>query len=797
VERPEADAVSVTNGSTTPSMTAGPARYLGARVARVEDARLLTGHGTYVDDIVRPGMLHACFVRSPLARARIVAIDTSHALSLAGVHAVFTADDLNPGVHEAWYSQVGKGVPDTPRPPLAEGEVRFVGDLVALVIAEDRYVAEDAADLVDVEYEPLPAVVDYTRADVSEYLVHAGWEHNVAGQMGGRPADTLTAVFDAAAVVVDETIYQQAYVASPMETRGLVVEWSRGVGELTVWAASQAPHDLRLFAARLLGLPENRIRVIARDTGGAFGQKINAHREDVCLLLAARKVPASIKYIEDRRENLMASSSRRENGRVRMAFDEDGTLLAATIDHVQDVGAYPVPWPVGVAMAVGLIFPGPYRFRDAAFTTKCVLTNTPGRTAYRGPWQFETVAREMLLDIAARRMGMDPADLRRHNMLRQDELPFANANGMPLSNMTPLETFEKALDMLDYDGFRREQAAARAAGRYLGVGTASYVEPTATAMPHHGSEGATIRVEPTGAVNVYLAGGSAGNSLETTALQLTADALGVDIAMVHTIQGDTALTPFGSGTGGSRSGSMVAGAVRETAAILRQRIATIAAHVLEASPDDIVVADGGASVKGSPASRLSMAEIAEIAYFGQSKLPADMPLGLEASARYRAESFAVWANATHACTCEVDIDTGQVTLLRYVVAEDCGPMINPNVVEGQIAGGAVQGIGGALLEEFAWDDDGNPLATTFVDYLLPTATEVPIIEYGHIEGSPGPGAGGFKGVGEGGAIAAPAAVANAVADALAPLGITVTRLPLTPAAIVALVDEANAREDAR
>jgi len=778
----------------TADVTAGSARSVGARVPRVEDARLLTGHGTFVDDIVRPGMLHVCFVRSQVARARIVGIDASAALDLPGVHAVYTADDLNPMVHEAWYAMMGKDVPDTPRPPLADGEVRFVGDLIALVVADDRYIAEDAIDLVEVDYDSLPALVDYTTAGETDVVVHEGWEHNLAGQLGGQPAEILTPVFDAAALVVEETIYQQAYVASPMETRGIIAEWSAPDESLTIWAATQAPHDLRGFASRLLAVPENRVRVIARDTGGAFGQKIQTHREDICVLLAARKLRGTLKYIEDRRENLMASSSRRESGTVKMAFDADGTWLAGTIDAVQDVGAYPIPWPVGVAAAVGMIFPGGYRLPNATWTAKCVFSNTPGRTAYRGPWQFETVAREMMLDIAARKLDVDPADLRRRNMLRQDELPYVNPCGMPLSDMTPLETFDMALDIVDYDVFRDEQAAARAEGRYLGVGTASYVEPTSAGMPHTGSEGATIRVEPSGTVNVYLAGGSAGNSLETTAIQLTADALGVDISMVNTIQGDTATTPFGAGTGGSRSGSMVAGAIRETSAILRDRIATIAAHVLEASPADIVLADGRASVAGTESIGMSLAEIANIAYFGHDKLPREIPLGLEASARYRAESFAVWANATHVCTCEVDIETGHVKLLRYVVAEDCGPMINPNVVEGQIAGGTVQGIGGALLEDFPWDEDGNPLATTYVDYLLPTSTDVPTIEYGHMEGSPGAGAGGYKGVGEGGAIAAPAAVANAVADALAPLGVTITRLPLSPATIIGLIDAARAEQ---
>jgi aerobic carbon-monoxide dehydrogenase large subunit len=424
---------------------------------------------------------------------------------------------------------------------------------------------------------------------------------------------------------------------------------------------------------------------------------------------------------------------------------------------------------------------------SAGFLTTSVFSNTSGRVAYRGPWQFESLAREVLLDIAARRMGVDPIELRRRNLLRQDELPCVNPNGMPYRDITPSETFEQALAILDLDAFRREQAGARAAGRYLGVGTSTYVEPTTTGMAFYGTEGATIRVEPSGKVNVYVAGGSCGNSLETAVVQLTADALGVDIADVRTVQGDTAVTPFGAGTGGSRSGSMIAGAVEQTAAVLRDRITAIAAHRLEAAPDDVVVEAGRAFVRGTPSMGVTLAEIADLAYFRPAELPEGVSAGLEASGRYHARQPMIWANATHVCTCEVDVAAGAVTLLRYVVSEDCGPMINPNVVEGQIAGGTVQGIGGVLLEHLAYDEDGNPLTTTFMDYLLPTASDVPTIEYGHVE-TMAPGPGGYKGVGEGGAIGAPPAVVNAVADALAPFGVEITRLPLTPAAIVALLD---------
>jgi carbon-monoxide dehydrogenase large subunit len=413
-----------------------------------------------------------------------------------------------------------------------------------------------------------------------------------------------------------------------------------------------------------------------------------------------------------------------------------------------------------------------------------------GRTAYRGPWQYETLAREVLLDIAARDMGIDPVALRRRNLLRHDELPYRNPNGMTYDSISPSETLEQALGMLDYEAFRAEQAAARGAGRYLGVGVSTYVEPSTPGMGYYGTEAATIRIEPSGTAVVYIAGGSSGNSIETTVVQLTADALGLPVEDVATIQGDTALTGFGAGAAGSRSGSMTAGAIRETTAILRDRIRSIVAHKLEAAEDDIVLEEGRASVRGTPAAGMTMAEVANLAYFEPHKLPPGVPAGLEASARYTADVGTVWVNATHVCTCEVDVATGGVRLLRYILSVDCGPMINAYVVEGQIAGGSVQGIGGVLFEHLAYDDDGNPVTTTFMDYLIPTAAEIPTIEYGHIE-TPSPGPGGYKGVGEGGAIGAPPAVVNAVADALAPFGVRITRLPLTPATIVELLEGAR------
>jgi aerobic carbon-monoxide dehydrogenase large subunit len=765
------------------------ARYAGTRVPRVEDNRLLTGRGTFVDDISRPGMLHACFVRSPFAHARIKGIDSSAALALPGVRAVFTATDLNPDVREAWHAVAGKDVPDTPRPPLAQGQAKFVGDPVALVVAESRYIAEDAIELVDVDYEPLSAIADFTKAVNSEVVVHEAYPDNVAGGMAGAPPDEET--FSSAAYVVAANVYQQMYAPVPIETRGMVVEWSASTGELTMWASTQTPHELRAFCARLLGIPAQHVRVITRDTGGGFGQKVVPMREDMCIMLAARKVPGALKWIEDRRENLMsAGQARHVDGNARMAFDQDGNILAADIDFVQDVGAYPTPYPVLTTAAIGMFFPGPYRVPKASFKYKTVFSHTAGLAAYRGPWQYETLTREILLDIAARKMYMDPVELRRRNILRRDEMPYFNPNGMPYDHVAPADTFEQAVKILDHEGFRKEQADALAQGRYIGLGFSAYIEPTAAATGHLASEGATIRMEPTGKINVCVNGGSTGNSIETTVVQLTADALGADIDDVATIQGDTAVTPYGAGTQGSRSGPMTAGAVNEAGAMLRRQIVAMAAHRLGVDEDAIELGCSRASVRDDQSKGVSFADLAFRAYYQPQQLPPGMSASLEATARFTSQAPIHWANATHTCTCEVDIETGHVRLTRYIVSEDVGPMINPNVVEGQIAGGTVQGIGGALLENMAYDDAGNPLSSTFVDYLLPTATEVPAIEYGHVE-IPGLGVGGYKGCGEGGAIGSTPAVINAINDALAPLGVTLTRLPASPAAIVDLIEQSQ------
>jgi carbon-monoxide dehydrogenase large subunit len=474
-----------------------------------------------------------------------------------------------------------------------------------------------------------------------------------------------------------------------------------------------------------------------------------------------------------------------------MAVTEDGTLLGASVDFLESTGSFPSPGG-SAAVFTAMLVPGPYRLDPCSSSSRSVHTNTSGRGAYRGPWMFETVARELMIDRVAAEIGMDPLELRRRNVLHEDDMPYVMPTGMPYDQVTADLNLEQAAAMIGYEDFRRDQVRWRAEGRLVGIGMALFVEPTANSFGWMSTDGAMVRIGQNGKVDVAHSGASHGQSLETTVAQVVADEMGVDIRDVRVVQGDTDATPIGPGTGGSRSAVIVGGAVRLAAREVRTKVAEIVAHQLEAAPEDIVVEGGHAHVAGSPDRGRSLVEVANSAYAEPGSLPPGMMPGLEAQARYAPESFCTWSNACHMCTVEIDPATGEVTILRYLVSEDCGVMINPNVVEGQIAGGVVQGIGGVLLEHLPYDEDGNPLATTFVDYLLPTTTEVPEIEYGHIE-TPAPGnPGGHKGLGEGGAIGSPPALINAIADALAPLGVKVNSQPLGPADIVALIESASA-----
>jgi carbon-monoxide dehydrogenase large subunit len=767
------------------------ARFVGSAVHRKEDRRLLTGHGQYVGDARVPRMLHGAFLRSDLAKAQLVSVDASAARELPGVVGVFTWSDFQDRFGEAWHAMLGEQliVP----PPLAITDVRHVGDPIAFVVAESRYVAEDACELIDVEYVPGdPAVAYATAVDDTDHVVHASWglESNAMMAMPFTPVSAgLDDVFASAAHVVETTIVQNRYLCVPMETRGILASWDPGLEEMEIVCSTQSVHETRNFFARYLRLPEASIRVTARDVGGGFGQKMFVFREECAVVLASRALGRPVKWIEDRRENLIAAPhSRNELGHVRVAMDDDGTLEAIAVDHVADVGAYP-PCPAVMNPA---LLPGPYRTPGFGFSTQMVWTNTMGKGAYRGPWMFETTAREMAIDVAARQLGFDPVEVRRKNLLTFDELPFTSPSGQEFTEITPLETLEQALEMLDYDAFRAEQLRARDEGRLLGVGVSAYVEPTSMEGPTLATEGATVRVEASGRVVAFLSTTSHGQSVETTMAQVVADELGVDYGDVTIVQADTQSTPYGPGTGGSRTAVIAGGAARRAAVEVREKVLQLAAHMMEAAPEDLEIAESVVSVRGTPDRHVTLKDVAHQAYTDAWLLPPEMDAGLEATIRFKPSRFPTWSNATHVCVVEIDADTYIPKILRYIVSEDCGRMINPQVVEGQIYGGVVQGIGGVLFEDFRYDDDGNPLTTTFLDYLLPTAGEVPAIEVGHLETASTTNPGGFKGMGEGGAIGAHAAVANAVGDALAHLGVTVTTTPLGPQEIFELVQRAGA-----
>jgi carbon-monoxide dehydrogenase large subunit len=680
--------------------------------------------------------------------------------------------------------------PSAPIKPLAADDVRFVGDPIVLVIAESRYVAEDACDLIEVDYEILDPIVDFEQAATSTDQVHPELSSNIGSTMSTPPDDGLDAAFAGAAHVVRETFHQHRHTNVPMETRGIVATFDRFTEELRVWMSSQNPHEVRMCCARFLGIPENKVRVTQSDVGGGFGQKYFMPRDEMVVVMAAHLLGRPIKWIEDRRENLVASNhARTDKADVAMAVDADGRFLAASIDHLEDSGAYPMGGTGGTGVFVAILFTGPYKVPKLGWSTTSVWTNTCGRGAYRGPWMFETVAREQLVDVVARQIGVDPLELRRRNVLRRDDLPFASPGGMVFDNVSPAETLDQAAELIGYEAFREEQRSARAQGRHLGIGLGLYIEPQ-TGMGPLGVEAAGLRVEPSGTVNVFLGSGSHGQSLETTMAQVVAEHLGVHVDSVVVHQGDTDVAPFGGGTGGSRSGPFLSAAARQAALLVRDKAIQIASHMLEAAPEDLDIDDGVIAVAGTPTRSVTLADVAKTAYIGSDALPPGVEPGLEVMTRYKAP-MVTFSNACHACTVEVDIGTGHVTILRYVVSEDCGAMINPMVVEGQIAGGVAQGIGGVLFEHAIYDESGNPLATTFMDYLLPTAADVPTIEYGHIE-TPGITPGSHKGMGEGGAIGAPPAVFNAIADALAPLGVRLTRQPLTPSAIVDAIEAAAA-----
>jgi carbon-monoxide dehydrogenase large subunit len=780
------------------------AGYVGQRIQRTEDPPLLMGRAHFIGDLRLPGLLAVKFVRSPHAHARIVAIDTRAALALPGVEAVVTGEDLASTTRPIRAAMTGTGYTESAWPALAQGKARFAGEPVVAVVATDPYRAEDALELVTVTYEPLPAVIDAEASMApGAPLVHDEVPGNVIFHTHFENGP-VQAGFDAADVRLAETFRHGRCSSSPMEPRGVMASVDPIDGMLTVWASSQTPHLLRSGLAEVLGVPDSRIRVLCPAVGGGFGPKMHMYPEDIVVADLARRLRRPVRWLEDRRENLLASAQARDHiNHVEVAARRDGTILAMRSTVICDSGAYSV-YPVTASLeplTTAGILPGPYRIPALAYDAYAIATNKCPAGAYRGVGQsLATFVRERVVDMVARRAGLDPADVRRKNFIDAGEMPFTTASGLVVDSGDPARSHERALEAGDYVRLRAEPKRTPT-GAYRGVGVCAYTEFTGMGSGTFrrrgmkqvaGYDAATVRVEPTGEVRAFVSAASQGQGHATSLAQICADELGVDLAVVTVVAGDTERCPYGSGSFASRSIVVSGGALVLAARRVREKIAKIAGHMLEAAPEDLTIERGTIAVRGAPGRTLVVADVAALAYRpAGGTLPPGVDPALEAT-QYYDPPPATFANGTHVAVVDVDPETGHVRIVRHVVVEDCGRMVNPMIVDGQTHGAVAQGIGNALYEEFVYDGGGQPLTTSFMDYLIPGVMEMPPLDVLHMETSPPVSVAGFKGMAEGGTIGSATAVANAVADALAPLGIEVREVPLTPDRIYRLIKEARA-----
>jgi len=777
--------------------------YVGRSMRRKEDPRLITGQATYIDDIVLPGTLHVVLVRSPEAHARIVSIDASAALAREGVHAVLTGEDLDlqAPLPMAW---VPPGVQvNTPEHwPLARGEVNHVGDPVAAVFAEEKYLAVDAAEDVLVEYESLPVVID-PEAALAEGspLVHEALGTNKSHEwsLGGGDVDAALAE---AEVVVERRIVNHRTAGAAIEPRGVVAEY-RG-GALTMWSSTQVPHFVRLFMSMMLGLSEERIRIIAPEVGGGFGSKLQVYGEEALLAWAARRLGRPVKWTETRSENMAVSHHGRDQvATVRFGAKRDGTITAIHSHIVADLGAYHMLLTPAVPSLGAFVMTGCYKVPNVKTDIVGVFTNKMPTDAIRGAGRPEaTHMLEMMMDQLAAELDMDPLELRRRNFIPKEDFPAEVAYGVVYDSGDYHASLDKLLANLDLPAFRAEQARLRGQGIHRGVGFSTYTEicglapsrvtgPAGFGLQTGLWESALVRVHVSGAVTVYTGTSPHGQGHETGFAQIVADRLGVTPEQVDIIHGDTGTGPMGLGTYGSRSLAVGGESVARAAERVADKARSIVAHQLEAAPEDIEVRDGRFSVRGSPDRGMTMAEVSGAAHIPDN-LPEGMEPGLEETSFYDPANF-VFPFGAHAAIVDVDADTGKVSVVRYVAVDDCGPAINPLLIDGQVHGGITHAIGQALYEQVVYDAEGQLVTGTFVDYALPTAAEVPSFETDRTE-TPSPSNSlGVKGVGEAGTIAASPAITNAVIDALRPLGIDFINMPLTPMRVWAALEQARGR----
>jgi aerobic carbon-monoxide dehydrogenase large subunit len=776
-------------------------RHVGMPIRRTEDPRLLTGNGEYTADRKPDRALHVAFRRSEQPHADIVAIDTTKAKEAPGVLAVFTADDV---------AELCKPVIPVSRMPnyyatpilaLASKKVRYVGEAVVAVIAEDRYLAEDALELIDIEYAPLEAVTDPERA-VSDNapLLHDEAATNVLVAREFKKGD-VRADLAAAHIRVRDRFEMTRKAPLAMEPRSYSAEFENRRDSITLYTSSNVPGIVRDALAEALDLPGHRLRVVAPDVGGSFGSKGSLYPEEILLCVAARKLRRSIKWTADRLEDISSSSQAfAEIIDAEMGFDANGIAVALEADVIGDVGAYSIyPWTCALEpVQVVSFLPGPYKIRSYRGAVRGVATNKPPTGPYRGVGRpVSTFVTERLMDMGAKALGIDPLEIRRRNLVGADEFPYRIASGIIWDKTGFVECLEAAAQAGEYGKLRSRQRAARAEGRYFGIGLASYAELTgigsrisaAPGMPiNTGSETAKIRIDSTGAVTAAFGVASHGQGLETTLAQIIADDLGARFEEIRVIQGDSEAVPMSTGTYASRSAVLGGGAAKHASLILQEKIKKVASHLLEAAADDIEVSGGVATVTGTDRA-VTFKQIAKAVYSDMKTLPVEARQELEASYTYDPINGTT-ACATHLVAVEVDPATCFVKIHKYVVAEDCGRIINPMIVDGQVHGGVAQGIGAALYEEMVYDEDGQLLSASLVDYVIPSAVEIPNIDVVHIE-SYSAVAGGFRGMGEGGTIGAPAAIANAISDALSVLDIDVSILPMTPERIFRLLEQAR------
>jgi aerobic carbon-monoxide dehydrogenase large subunit len=755
-----------------------PPQHVGQPTTRIEDARLVTGAARWTDSLPAAGALHLGVARAPLPHGRIRRVDVAAARAAPGVVAAYTAADLASLWHAPLPARNLRGlfVPD--RWPLATDRVRHSGMGVAAVVAATRAAASDALEHIDVDYEPLPAVPNIASALAAGTLVHDEAPGNVAFRYEGKPSGDLDAALAAADVVLERRYVQQRLVPAPLETRA-VLAVPDPLGGVTLYTSTQVPHTVREHLARCLGRDEREVRVVAPDVGGAFGAKLNVYPEELLCAGLALHLGRPVRWAATRSEDVQTTNHGRGQVQdITVAARADGTLLGLRVHVTADCGGYLLDDTVGTPMSGRRMFPGCYRWPAYHFTLTGVYTTATPTDAYRGAGRPEaTFGVERALDDLAAALRLDPADLRRRNFPAPEEFPFANAGGYTYDSGDYEPALDAALTAVDYKAVRAEQADRRASGatRLLGIGLSSYVEVCGFG-PGDPELGA-VSVRDDGAVEVRSGLAPSGQGTATSLAQIVADELGVAPAAVTVVFGDTALVPVGSGTSGSRSMPVGAPAVLLAARAVADKARRVAAHLLEAAPDDVVIADGRFGVRGSPDAAVSLAQVAAAA--GDGDVPADLAPGLEASTRYQPHGL-TFPFGTHACVVEVDTETGAVALLRFVAVDDVGSVVNPLLLDGQRHGGIAQGIAQALYEGVVYDADGNLQTATLTDYLAPTAPDLPAFELARTT-TPSPhNPLGVKGAGEAGAIGAPPAVVNAVVDAVRHLGVDDVEMPCTP-----------------